>query len=138
MPICQCIDHSRDGVAARAGPPIRIQQKIAAVLSACDDLIENNNRRIKLLEELAQRILGLPLTVSCAAPIVPVANARLRTRIFRAPWSRWTAVSSRRSELIEPTGPESPGFAVTTPRYRPGTWGMNHSRLVAQDVRSPS
>ncbi len=36
--------------------PSRIQRKIAAILSAYDDLIENNNRRIKLLEEMAQRI----------------------------------------------------------------------------------
>ncbi len=33
-----------------------IQRKIAAILSAYDDLIENNNRRIKLLEEVVQRI----------------------------------------------------------------------------------
>ena len=32
------------------------QQKIASILSAYDDLIENNNRRIKILEEIAQRI----------------------------------------------------------------------------------
>jgi type I restriction enzyme S subunit len=32
------------------------QRKIAAVLSAYDELIENNNRRIKLLEEMAQRV----------------------------------------------------------------------------------
>ena len=32
------------------------QRKIASVLSAYDDLIENNRRRIKLLEEMAQRI----------------------------------------------------------------------------------
>jgi len=32
------------------------QQKIAAVLSAYDDLIENNTRRIKMLEEMAQAI----------------------------------------------------------------------------------
>jgi len=32
------------------------QQKIAAILSAYDDLIENNTRRIKILEEIAQRI----------------------------------------------------------------------------------
>ena len=32
------------------------QRKIAAILSAYDDLIENNNRRIKLLEEMVQRI----------------------------------------------------------------------------------
>ena len=37
-------------------PPLPTQRKIAAILSAYDDLIENNNRRIKLLEEMAQRI----------------------------------------------------------------------------------
>jgi type I restriction enzyme S subunit len=35
-------------------PPIHIQKKIAAILSAYDDLIENNLKRIKLLEEMAQ------------------------------------------------------------------------------------
>ncbi|UOG93485.1 MAG: restriction endonuclease subunit S [Candidatus Thiothrix sulfatifontis] len=35
-------------------PPLQIQQKIAAILSAYDDLIENNLQRIKLLEEMAQ------------------------------------------------------------------------------------
>ena len=37
-------------------PPITIQKKIASVLSAYDDLIENNERRIKILEEMAQSI----------------------------------------------------------------------------------
>jgi type I restriction enzyme S subunit len=37
-------------------PPIGTQRKIASALSAYDDLIENNSRRIKLLEEMAQRI----------------------------------------------------------------------------------
>ena len=37
-------------------PPFPIQRKIAAVLSAYDDLIENNTRRIKILEEMAQAI----------------------------------------------------------------------------------
>ena len=35
-------------------PPLAIQKKIAAILSAYDDLIENNLKRIKLLEEMAQ------------------------------------------------------------------------------------
>ena len=35
-------------------PPLPIQQKIAAILSAYDDLIENNLKQIKLLEEMAQ------------------------------------------------------------------------------------
>lgn len=37
-------------------PPIEQQQKIASVLSAYDDLIENNQKQIKLLEEAAQRL----------------------------------------------------------------------------------
>ena len=37
-------------------PPLPIQQKIAAVLSAYDDLIENNDRRIALLEKMAEEI----------------------------------------------------------------------------------
>ncbi len=35
-------------------PPLPTQQKIAQILSAYDDLIENNLKRIKLLEEMAQ------------------------------------------------------------------------------------
>lgn len=37
-------------------PPLPTQQKIAAILSAYDDLIENNQRRIKILEEMAQNL----------------------------------------------------------------------------------
>ena len=37
-------------------PDVAIQQKIASILSAYDDLIENNQRQIKLLEEAAQRL----------------------------------------------------------------------------------
>ena len=37
-------------------PPLSTQRKIAAVLSAYDDLIENNTRRIQILEEIAQTI----------------------------------------------------------------------------------
>jgi len=37
-------------------PPIATQRKIAAILSAYDDLIENNTRRIKILEEMAQAL----------------------------------------------------------------------------------
>lgn len=37
-------------------PDIATQKQIADVLSAYDDLIENNNRRIKILEEMAQKI----------------------------------------------------------------------------------
>lgn len=39
-----------------AVPPLATQRKIAAVLAAYDDLIENNNRRINLLAEMTARI----------------------------------------------------------------------------------
>jgi len=37
-------------------PPLPLQRKIASILSAYDDLIENNTRRIAILEEMAQAI----------------------------------------------------------------------------------
>jgi type I restriction enzyme S subunit len=37
-------------------PPLPIQHRIASILSAYDDLIENNTRRIAILEEMARRI----------------------------------------------------------------------------------
>ena len=37
-------------------PPLHTQRRIASVLSAYDDLIENNTRRIAILEEMARRL----------------------------------------------------------------------------------
>lgn len=37
-------------------PPLPTQKKIAAILSAYDDLIENNERRIRILEDMAQNL----------------------------------------------------------------------------------
>ncbi len=37
-------------------PPLPTQHKIAAILSAYDNLIENNTRRIKILEDMAQTL----------------------------------------------------------------------------------
>jgi type I restriction enzyme S subunit len=37
-------------------PPLPLQRKIAAILSAYDDLIENNTRRIEILEEMARSL----------------------------------------------------------------------------------
>lgn len=37
-------------------PPLPTQEKIAVVLSAYDDLIENNDKRIKVLEAMAQKL----------------------------------------------------------------------------------
>ena len=37
-------------------PPRRSKRRIADILSAYDDLIENNTRRIKILEQMAQML----------------------------------------------------------------------------------
>ncbi|MBR6617481.1 MAG: restriction endonuclease subunit S [Oscillospiraceae bacterium] len=37
-------------------PPLETQRRIASIISAYDDLIENNQKQIKLLEEAAQRL----------------------------------------------------------------------------------
>ncbi len=37
-------------------PPLSIQRRIASILSAYDDLIENNRKRISILEEMARRL----------------------------------------------------------------------------------
>ncbi|MCK9635347.1 MAG: restriction endonuclease subunit S [Methylobacter tundripaludum] len=37
-------------------PPLSVQEKIAAILSAYDELIENNQRRIVLLEKIAEEV----------------------------------------------------------------------------------
>jgi type I restriction enzyme S subunit len=37
-------------------PPLPTQRRIASILSAYDDLIENNNKRIKILEEMARML----------------------------------------------------------------------------------
>lgn len=44
-----------DGIEVEV-TPLPIQRRIASVLSAYDDLIENNTRRIKILEQMAQTI----------------------------------------------------------------------------------
>ena len=44
------------GELSVALPALKIQNKIADILSAYDDLIENNQKQIKLLEEAAQRL----------------------------------------------------------------------------------
>lgn len=43
-----------EGLSIRVPATIEAQRKIASILSAYDDLIENNSRRIKLLEESAR------------------------------------------------------------------------------------
>lgn len=44
------------GLVRIPAPPLPIQRRSAAILSAYDDLIENNSRRIGVLEEMARRV----------------------------------------------------------------------------------
>ena len=37
-------------------PPLLVQRRIGGILSAYDDLIENNQRRIKILEKMARSL----------------------------------------------------------------------------------
>lgn len=51
--------HFNVGVAKKMKlnlPPLEVQKTIASILSSYDELIENNNQRIKLLEEMADEI----------------------------------------------------------------------------------
>jgi len=60
-------------------PPLPTQRKIAAILSAYDDLIENNTRRIAILEQVAQ-LLYREWFVHFRFPgheSVPTANSEL-------------------------------------------------------------
>ena len=50
------LNHTDLAIRNVAIPPLPTQRKIAAILSAYDDLIENNLRRIKILEEMAQNL----------------------------------------------------------------------------------
>jgi type I restriction enzyme S subunit len=53
------INNLNQGILSRLDvplPPLPIQRKIAAILSAYDELIENNNRRIAILEKMAEEI----------------------------------------------------------------------------------
>ena len=57
--VAQACRTSTSDVFARSAfrlPPLPDQRRIASILSAYDDLIENNTRRIAILEEMARRI----------------------------------------------------------------------------------
>ena len=54
-------------------PDYDTQVKIASILSAYDELIENNNKRIKLLEQMAENLIknGLCVSVFQGMRIIP-------------------------------------------------------------------
>ena len=50
-------------------PPVETQNRIVSILSAYDDLIENNQKQIKLLEEAACIRSGL---LTCVSPVMSI------------------------------------------------------------------
>ena len=71
-------------------PSLEVQRKIAAVLSPYDDLIENNTRRIKVLEEMAQRIYR-EWFVDFRYPGHQADEPLVETQLGAAPasWEQW-------------------------------------------------
>ncbi len=84
-------------------PPRPLQDRIASMLSAYDDLIENNTRRIAILEEMARRIFeewfvhfrapgceGLPMVDSAIGPIPQGWEVAQLGEIARVQWGDTT------------------------------------------------
>ena len=86
-------------------PPLPIQRKIAAILSAYDDLIENNTRRIAILEEMAQALY------------------REWFVHFRFPGHEQVAMVDSELGLI-PEGWERIGYSELLESYLGGGWGL--------------
>jgi len=94
-------------------PPFSAQLRIASILSTYDDLIENNTRRIAILEEMARRIFeewfvhfrapgceGLPMVDSALGPVPATWAVSQITDLVKFQRGR----SYRSDELVEVGG----------------------------------
>ena len=59
-------------------PPLSLQRKVAEILSAYDELIENNTRRIKIVEEMARSLYRVRFVDTCQAGTMP-KNWRMKS-----------------------------------------------------------
>ena len=84
-------------------PELAVQKKIADILSAYDDLIENNRRRIALLEEAA-RLLYREWFVWLPLPR-PRTHAKISRTASRKGWEQngRLAMSSKLKDTIKPS-----------------------------------
>ena len=102
-------------------PPVATQRKIAGILSAYDDLIENNTRRIKILEEMARTIYR-EWFVEFRAPGVKLRKATPEEKkvtgkdVFPVGWKLKPlgdiAQEVRRSVQPDEVEPETPYFGL--------------------------
>ena len=87
-------------------PPVDTQQKVASILSAYDDLIANNQRRIEILEEMA-RVVYRQWFVRRDAD--PSRSRRTEYQGRRRSWrSSWKPASSGASSGSLPSRPSRP------------------------------
>ncbi len=128
-------------------PPLPTQRKIAAILSAYDDLIENNRRRIALLEEMARVLYrewfvefrypgheGVPLVES---PLGPIPQGWHVASVTDAIWvDPQTKVPSDGEKPFVPMGSLSNSSMVISPiEVRTGNSGSkfrNNDTLFAR------
>jgi type I restriction enzyme S subunit len=92
-------------------PPLSIQSKIVAILSAYDDLIENNLRRIKILEEMAQnlyrewfvkfRFPGHQDTRFVDSPLGPIPEGWEVRKLGEIADVRWGDTSTTKKSYVE-------------------------------------
>jgi type I restriction enzyme S subunit len=97
-------------------PPLPTQRKIAGILSAYDDLIENNLKRIKLLEEAAQvsykKIINGEYKVQ-KTPLSQLATVTSSKRIFLSDYVEEGIPFYRSKEIIAKSNFE----AIENPLY---------------------
>ncbi len=114
-------------------PPLNIQKKIAAIITSYDELIENNQRRIALLEKIAEEIyrewfvrLRFP-GYEKARFIKGVPEGWKRTRVVTLTSYLKRGVAPQYDDLAE-------GLAINQKCIRDGKLDLNYARRQSRDV----
>ncbi len=114
-------------------PSYPIQQKIAAILSAYDDLIENNQRRIALLEKMAEEIYREWFV----RMRFPGHEKVKKVKGVPEDWQR-TKVVTLTSYLKRGVAPQyddlAEGFAINQKCIRDGKLDLSFARYQSRDV----
>ena len=114
-------------------PPILVQEKIAAILLAYDELIENNQRRIALLEKMAEEIyrewfvrLRFPGHEK-VKKVKGVPEGWQRTKVVTLTSYLKRGVAPQYDDLAE-------GFAINQKCIRDGKLDLSFARHQSRDV----
>ncbi|MFA5242806.1 MAG: restriction endonuclease subunit S [Sulfuricella sp.] len=114
-------------------PPIEVQRKIAATLTAYDELIENNQRRIALLEKMAEEIYR-EWFVRMRFP------GHEKVKVIKGVPEGWqrTKVATLTSYLKRGVAPQyddlAEGIAINQKCIRDGKLDLNFARRQSRDV----